>query len=197
MKIPVNLNKDIGLASVSRVQNPDFEGFLGLQLEARTKRRTTRSRQSPFPPCQSSLSWVSFSAAARQSRPFHPGPSHTSVWPHTPWDPNLVTPRPNTLSATPKASYAPSLTFSAPICLKYNLFTSPLSSPNKESTIWKLTFPETPYSGFGRGSLGSDSRLSRRLTEGICGNVKLLMMEACLLIAIVQTVKVIKKKKLN
>lgn len=48
------------------------------------------------------------------------------MWPHTPWDPNLVTPRPNTLSATPKASYAPSLTFSAPICLKYNLYTSPL-----------------------------------------------------------------------
>lgn len=29
MKIRVNLNKNIGLASVSWVQNPDLEGFLG------------------------------------------------------------------------------------------------------------------------------------------------------------------------
>lgn len=71
---------------------------------------------------------VPFSVAARQSWPFHTQPqTPASDLTHpTPRVPNPVTPSPNTLSPTPKDSYAPSLTFSAPICQNHNLYTSPL-----------------------------------------------------------------------
>lgn len=71
---------------------------------------------------------VLFSAIARQSWPFHTQsqtPASDLTHP-TPWVPNPVTLSPNTLSPTPKDSYAPSLTFSAPICQNHNLYTSPL-----------------------------------------------------------------------
>lgn len=129
IKIRVNLNKGTGLLSVG-LSSPRWplRPPPDISLKKKTARRMSLSRQSPFTPCQSSraLGAVPFSAAGRQSWSIHTQVSNTSLWPHTPRVPNPVTPGPNTLSASPKGSCAPSLTFSAPICQNHNPYASPL-----------------------------------------------------------------------
>lgn len=128
-KIRVNWNKGTGLLFVS-VGSPrwPWRPPPAISLKRRTARRMSLSHQSPFTPCQSSqaIGAVLFSAAGRQSWSIHTQVWNTSLWPHTPRVPNPVTPGPNTLSASPKGSCAPSLTFSAPICQNHNPYNSPL-----------------------------------------------------------------------
>lgn len=97
--------------------------------EGRTVRRMIPSRQNPLyslPIIPSLRSCTVFSRGTSKLIHLYTQVSNTNLWPHTPRVPNPVTPGPNTLSASPKGSCAPSLTFSAPICQNHNPYTSPL-----------------------------------------------------------------------
>lgn len=128
-KIRVNLNKGTGLLFVSLGSSrwpwrPPPAISLKRMQEHDEPEPSYTLYSLPIIPSPSRA--PPFSTAGRQSWSIHTQVSNTSLWPHTPRVPNPVTPGPNTLSAPPKGSCAPSLTFSAPICQNHNPYTSPL-----------------------------------------------------------------------
>lgn len=117
------------------------------------------------------------SDAAHQSWPFRAQPQTPEYDPTHPKSLTLSLQAPIPSSAAPKASYALSLTSSAPICQNHNPYTSPLITKQEEHHL-KINLPLNPVFWFLKGFFSLQQQSSAAVEGDICGKEKLQMLMA-------------------